>query len=128
MPLSTPVSISVLDTGTTRKALSDFMIRSVLTLRVKSGRSADLESFYAQHRVLERSRNFPGCLSSELLRAVDSVAATHLVIAGWATADDYRNWVADPWRAAVSEQLVTLLDADPGEALVGGVFETIPEA
>lgn len=104
------------------------MIRSVLTLRAKSGKSAELESFYAQHRILERSRNFPGCLGTELLRAVDSATATHLVIAGWATADDYRNWVTDPWRAAVSDQLAALLDADPGEPLVGGVFEVLPEA
>lgn len=104
------------------------MIRSVLSLRAKSGRAAALESFYAQHGILERSRNFPGCLGVELLRAVDSATATHLVIAGWATADDYLSWVTDPWRAAVSEQLAALLDADPGEPLVGGVFEVIPEA
>jgi len=104
------------------------MIRSVLTLRAKSGRSAELENFYAQHRILERSRHFPGCLGSELLRAVESATATHLVIADWETSDDYRSWVTNPWRADVSEQLAELLDARPGEALVGGVFEVVPEA
>lgn len=104
------------------------MIRSVLTLRAKNGLGADLERFYLQHQILERSRDFPGCLGSELLRAVDSATATHLVIADWATVDDYRGWVTDPWRAAVSEQLTALLDADPGEPLVGGVFEAVPEA
>lgn len=104
------------------------MIRSVLSLRAKSGSSAELERFYARHKILERSRNHPGCLGSELLRAVDSATATYLVIAGWATADHYRSWVTDPWRAVVSEQLAALLDGEPGEPLVGGVFEVIPDA
>ncbi|SNY47900.1 antibiotic biosynthesis monooxygenase family protein [Paractinoplanes atraurantiacus] len=101
------------------------MFRSVLTLRAAAGRSADLETFYADNRVLERARTFPGCRAAELLRSVDAGAATHIVTADWDTAADYGNWVADPWRASLSEGLTALLDIREDEPLVGGVFELV---
>ena len=101
------------------------MVRSVLTLRAAAGRSGALEAFYADQRILERSRAFPGCRASELLRSVDDSPATHLVIADWDSAADYRNWVNDPWRASLSEGLFALLDKNDDEPLVGGVFELV---
>jgi heme-degrading monooxygenase HmoA len=104
------------------------VIRSVLTLRAAAGQAVALEEFYAEQGVLERARKFRGCRDALLLRAVDGGLATHLVIADWDTAADYRRWVDDPWRAALSGQLVTLLDRASDEPLVGGVFELVAPA
>jgi heme-degrading monooxygenase HmoA len=101
------------------------MFRSVLTLRAAAGLGDELEAFYADQRVLERARQFPGCRAAELLRSVDDSPATHLVIADWDTAGDYRRWVDDPWRASLSGRLTALLDISDDEPLVGGVFELV---
>lgn len=101
------------------------LFRSVLTLRASAGRAGDLEAFYAENRVLERALAFPGCRAAELLRSVDDSPATHLVTADWDTAADYGRWVADPWRASLSEGLTALLDIRDDEPLVGGVFELV---
>jgi heme-degrading monooxygenase HmoA len=101
------------------------VIRSVLTLKAAAGQGAALEEFYAEHGILDRSRRFPGCRDALLLRSTGSGSATHLVIADWDSEADYRNWVADPWRDAVSRQIVTMLDTSGGEPLVGGVFELV---
>jgi hypothetical protein len=37
------------------------MVRSVLTLQAAAGLGGALEAFYADQRILERSRAFPGC-------------------------------------------------------------------
>lgn len=103
------------------------MIRSVLSLRAGAGKSAALEEFYAHRGILERARRFPGCRAAQLLRSLDGGRVTHLVVAEWASAQDYQQWVDDPWRAAVSQQLAALLDTDPDEQLVGGVFELVPD-
>lgn len=101
------------------------MVRSVLTLRAAAGQAGALEAFYADQRVLERARAFPGCRTAELLRSVDDSPATHLVIADWDSAADYRRWVEDPWRASLSGRLTALLDIRDDEPLVGGVFELV---
>lgn len=101
------------------------MIRSVLALRAAAGRAAALEAFFADHRILQRARGFDGCRDALLLRSVDAGPVTHLVIADWDTAADYRRWVDDPWRAALSQQLAALLDVRADEPLVGGVFELV---
>ena len=99
------------------------MIRSVLTLRATD--SGALEELYAEHGILARARRFPGCRDALLLRAVDGGPATHLVVADWDTAADYRRWVADPWRAALSQQLAAVLDTTPDEPIVGALFELV---
>ncbi|MFF0267041.1 antibiotic biosynthesis monooxygenase family protein [Kribbella sp. NPDC004536] len=105
------------------------MVRSVLTLRAAD--SDALEELYAEHGILARARRFPGCRDALLLRAVGddrlSGPATHLVIADWDTAADYRRWVADPWRAALSQQLAAVLDTTPDEPIVGALFELVPD-
>jgi antibiotic biosynthesis monooxygenase (ABM) superfamily enzyme len=102
------------------------VIRSVLALRAAEGKSEALEDLYAEQGILARSRAFPGCRDAVLLRATSGSRATHLVIADWDTAEDYQRWVQDPWRAAVSRRLAELLDTEPGEPVVGGVFEFVP--
>jgi heme-degrading monooxygenase HmoA len=101
------------------------VFRSVLTLKAQAGKEAELEAFYADNGILQRSKQFPGCLDAQLLRSADNGSATHLVTADWETAADYGRWVADPWRAAVSGRLIALLDFPDGEPLVGGVFELV---
>lgn len=99
------------------------MIRSVLTLRATH--AGALEAFYAEHRILERARRFPGCRDALLLRSVGDSPATHLVIADWDTAADYRSWIEDPWRVALSQRLAALLDTDPDEPVVGVLYELV---
>lgn len=101
------------------------MIRSVLTLRAAAGQSTALEKFYEEHAVLQRAREFAGCRDAALLRAAEGGPATYLVIADWDTAADYRRWVADPWRVALSRQLAALLDTGSDEPIVGGLYEFI---
>ena len=103
------------------------MIRSVLSLRAAAGRGGALEEFYERHGILARARAFDGCRGAVLLRATDHGPATHLVIADWDEAADYRRWVNHPWRASVSRELAQLLDTAPGEPVVGGLFEFVPE-
>jgi heme-degrading monooxygenase HmoA len=101
------------------------MIRSVLTLRPAEGRSADVEEFYAQHRVLERARNFPGCQDAQFLRCL--TGSTYLVTADWETPEDYQRWVDDPWRRAQSQHLVSLLATDPDTPVIGALYEPVAE-
>ena len=102
------------------------MIRSVLSLQAADGRAGELEALYADQQILQRALEFPGCQDAVLLRARDGGRVTHLVIADWDSDADYRNWLADPWRAAVSRQLADLLDTEPDEPVVGGLFEFVP--
>lgn len=103
------------------------VIRSVLTLRAADGKSDALEQFYAEHRILERARRFPGCRDAQLLRSLDGSAGTHLVIADWDTAEDYQRWVEDPWRRAQSQHFAGLLDADPDAPVIGALYEPVAE-
>lgn len=102
------------------------MIRSVLKLRTAPGRADALEDFYARHGILERAQQFEGCHDAMLLRSNGEGAVTHLVVADWDSAADYRRWVDDPWRAAVSGQLADLLDTGTGETVVGELYEFVP--
>ena len=102
------------------------MIRSVLRLRAAAGRSGALEEFFAAHGILDRARSFPGCRDAQLVRSVDGAPVTYLVIADWDEAADYDRWVHDPWRAAVSRQLVALLNTEQDEPVVGSVYEFVP--
>jgi heme-degrading monooxygenase HmoA len=106
------------------------VIRSVLSLRAAAGQSEALEELYARHGVLERAKQFEGCRDAVLLRASDDDTGgspvTHLVIADWDSAADYRRWVADPWRDAVSRQLAAVLDTGADEPVVGGLYEFVP--
>lgn len=98
------------------------MIRSVLALQAKDDCHAALEDFYREHRVLEISRSFPGCLGATLWRSVDTSRTTHVVIADWQDANAYDQWVADPFRARTSTGLAALLDLEPGEQIIGSLL------
>ncbi|MBC6463425.1 antibiotic biosynthesis monooxygenase family protein [Actinomadura sp. HBU206391] len=101
------------------------MIQSVLALRAKAGREQEIEDLYRERGVLDRSVRFPGCRAATLLRCTDGGPSTHLVIADWDDADAYRRWVADPWRATISGELTALLDIEPGEPVIGGLYEPV---
>jgi heme-degrading monooxygenase HmoA len=101
------------------------MIRSVLTLRAKPGRSKALEDFYREHGVIERALRFPGCHDVVLLRSTDGGADTHLVVADWDDSAAYAAWLADPWRVGNSSALTELLDVDPDAPVVGRLYEPV---
>ncbi|WP_432974568.1 antibiotic biosynthesis monooxygenase family protein [Dactylosporangium sp. CA-233914] len=97
----------------------------MLTLRAAAGQAGALEAFYAEQQILERARRFPGCRDALLLRSHGGGPATYLVVADWDTAADYRRWVDDPWRVALSRQLASMLDTDPDEPVVGALYELV---
>ena len=99
------------------------MIRSLLALRAAAGKAQALEDFYAQQQILERAREFGGCREAVLLRSIGDTGSTHLVTADWDTAADYQRWVDDPWRSAVTQQLLALLDIGKDELVVGRLYE-----
>lgn len=101
------------------------LIRSLLILRAATGKAQALEDFYADRQVLERAREFAGCREAVLLRSTDDAGSTHLVTADWDTAADYQRWVDDPWRAAVTQQLLPLLDIGKDEPVVGRLYEFV---
>ncbi len=103
------------------------MIRSVLSLQAKPGQAGAIEDFYAEHDVLRVAKQFSGCRDAQLLRAIDGSSITHLVIADWDGPEDYQRWLDNPWREALSPQLTTLLDTDPSEQIVGGLFEQVTD-
>ena len=101
------------------------MIRSVLALHARNGQAGAIEDLYRERDVLNRAVRFRGCRAATLLRCVGAGPGTHLVIADWDDADAYQRWVADPWRAAVSAELIALLDTPAGEPLIGGLYEPV---
>jgi heme-degrading monooxygenase HmoA len=105
--------------------LGGSVVHSVLALRAKAGRAQAIEDLYRERGVLDRAVRFPGCRAATLLRCADGGPNTHLVIAEWDDADAYRRWVADPWRATVSAELMALLDIAEGEPVIGGLYEPV---
>ena len=101
------------------------MIRSVLVLHAGNGRAEAIEDLYREREVLDRAVRFRGCRAAALLRCTGTGPGTHLVIADWDDADAYRRWVAAPWRATVSAELIALLDSPAGEPLIGGLYEPV---
>ncbi|HEX3790586.1 MAG TPA: antibiotic biosynthesis monooxygenase family protein [Pseudonocardiaceae bacterium] len=100
------------------------MIRSILVLRAKVGRAQAVEDFYRERGIIERSEGFPGCRGTMLLRSTDDGPETHVVVADWDDADAYGRWVADPWRDAVTVDLMELLDTASGP-VVGKLYEAV---
>jgi heme-degrading monooxygenase HmoA len=101
------------------------MIRSILALRAKHGRSQALEDFYREHAIIERALRFPGCHAVTLLRATDGGPDTHLVVADWDDSAAYQRWVTDPWRTGNSAALAELLDAKADAPVIGRLYEPI---
>ena len=102
------------------------MIRSVLALRAKPGRSQAVEDFYRDRGIIGKAVRFPGCRGVTLLRSTDGGPDTHIVVADWDDAAAYAGWVADPWRAAVSAELAELLEPPPGSPVMARLYETVP--
>jgi heme-degrading monooxygenase HmoA len=101
------------------------MIRSVLALRAKHGKSQALEDFYREHGIIQRAQRFPGCHGVTLLRATDGGPDTHLVVADWDDSAAYQRWVTDPWRTGNSAALADLLDIEADAPVIGRLYEPI---
>ena len=68
------------------------MIRSILSLRPKTGGSRALVRFFKERRIVERALDFPGCLSVEvqtLLPNGDEVLVTAL----WESLASYQTYL-----------------------------------
>jgi heme-degrading monooxygenase HmoA len=101
------------------------MIRSVLALRAKHGKSQALEDFYREHGIIERALRFRGCHAVTLLRATDGGPDTHLVVADWDDSAAYQRWVTDPWRTGNSAALAELLDAEADAPVIGRLYQPV---
>jgi heme-degrading monooxygenase HmoA len=85
------------------------VIRSVLYLRPRDGRSAQIVDFYRHNHVLERAAQQDGCLGAELqvpLRGEGDVLVTAL----WRDADAYQGWLDNPDRSLNADQLGQLVE------------------
>jgi heme-degrading monooxygenase HmoA len=85
------------------------VIRSVLYLRARDDRHAEVVDFYRRHRVLERAVQQDGCLGAEL-QLPTSGRGELLVTALWRDVDAYRGWLENPSRAESAAELEQLLD------------------
>ena len=85
------------------------MIRSVLYLRPRDGRGAEIVDFYRRHRVLERALEQDGCLGAEL-QLPTSGSGEVLVTAVWRDDDAYRGWLENPVRVANADELSRLVE------------------
>ncbi len=101
------------------------MIRSVLYLRPREGRAADIVDFYRRHRVLERAARQDGFLGSELQLPLRGEGAV-LVTALWRDADAYQGWLENPDRALHADELDELVE-DFHTAIRGETYEVVLE-
>lgn len=99
------------------------MIRSVLYLRPRRGRSADIVEFYRRYDVLERAVKQDGCLGTELhlpARGEGDVLVTAL----WRDADAYRGWLENPDRALNADELAELVEGFHS-GVSGEIYEVV---
>lgn len=99
------------------------MIRSVLYLRPRPGRSADVVEFYRRYGVLERAVKQEGCLGTEL-HLPTAGEGDVLVTALWRDVDAYRGWLESPDRALNADELGELVEGfDSGVS--GEIYEVV---
>ena len=99
------------------------MIRSVLYLRPRNGRSAEIVEFYRRHHVLDRAAQQDGCLGAELqvpLRGEGDVLVTAL----WRDAAAYQGWLDNPDRSLNADQLAQLVE-DFHSGVSGQTYEVV---
>jgi heme-degrading monooxygenase HmoA len=88
---------------------------SVLRLTTRPGKERELVRAFAELEIFERSRESGGFLGGRLLRPV--AGGPFLVVAEWASANDYQGWLDNPVRSELGERLEPLLgdEVESGE-------------
>jgi heme-degrading monooxygenase HmoA len=99
------------------------VIRSVLYLRPRHGRSADIVEFYRCHGVLERAVKQDGCLGTELQLPTQGEGNV-LVTALWRDADAYQGWLDNPDRAVNADELGELVE-DFHSGISGEIYDVV---
>ncbi|WP_249021583.1 antibiotic biosynthesis monooxygenase [Conexibacter sp. S30A1] len=99
------------------------MIRSVLHLRPRAGRSTDIVDFYRRYHVLERASRQEGFISSELQLPIHGEGDV-LVTALWRDADAYKGWLENPDRALHTDELAELVE-DFHAGVSGETYEIV---
>lgn len=99
------------------------MIRSVLYLRPREGRSADIVDFYRRYAVLERASKQDGFLGSELQLPVRGEGDV-LVTALWRDPEAYQGWLDNPDRALHADELAALVE-DFHTGISGDIYEVV---
>ncbi len=84
------------------------MIRTVLHLNPANGDSQGIIDYFKSARVLERSADTPGFLTSELLAPLEG--GPMLVTAAWDSPEAYQLWIDNPWRAESNMAISAVLD------------------
>ena len=87
-------------------------VRSALYLYPKNGDYEAILDYFRNERVLEQSRDSGGFLGASV-NVPTSRQGPLLVLAAWREEADYRRWLANPARAAMTPALSTLLEQDP---------------
>jgi heme-degrading monooxygenase HmoA len=95
--------------------------RSILYMKAAPGRRDELVAAFRRLEVLETASRQAGFVESTVHLSLDDPDEL-MVIATWATRDDYAGWLASPARARLSAEVPELI-AENGPA--GRVFEVV---
>lgn len=96
------------------------MIRTVLRLNPADGNAEAVIRYFREARVLERSAEVEGFISSEL--HVPLEGGPLLVTATWESPEAYQRWIDHPFRPETTAALAPLLDQDLQASTKGEMF------
>ena len=97
------------------------MVRSVLYVRPRSGKTDAVVEYYKEKRVLETALEQQGCLAAEIQIPLDAEEPL-LVTALWESGEAYQGWIDNPVRRTFAGDLGELVDEDLAN-LRGGLYE-----
>ena len=97
------------------------MIRTVLTLSPRPGRTRAVVDLFERERVIEHALTVDGCLGVEVWEGRGQL----LVVASWDTADAYQAWLDHPARNAGNDALNELLDQPIGPGHEGDRYRLV---
>ncbi|MBS3180632.1 MULTISPECIES: hypothetical protein [Leucobacter] len=85
------------------------MIRSILTLQPRTGRSEEIVRLYRAQEILQQSLDLTRAICSEISVAIDG-SGEIIVSALWPDAAAYQEWIDHPERGKRVPQLPELLE------------------
>jgi quinol monooxygenase YgiN len=97
------------------------LVRSVLYVRPRSGKTDAVVEYYKEKRVLEAALEQQGCLGAEI-QVPEDAEEPLLVTALWESGQAYQGWIDNPVRGTFAADLGELLDEDLA-SVKGGVYE-----
>lgn len=92
------------------------MIRSILTLKPKTGQAPALVSYFKEQNIAGNAMSVPGCLAVEMQTRIpddaDPDGEDIVVTALWASIESYEAWLSSQERQRSSAGMLPLLATD----------------